>query len=417
MTTYLDRLDAVAPAERWKMARGFLFGEPMPFFAELRRTRPVYPLDEVTLATRFADCSLILRRPLTFGVDLYKPKQGSYFMAQDDTAAHWREKSIMKAILDVEDLPKIRDFVRDATDEALDAGGGAIDIVRQVTRGVPVRLVQEWFGFTRSDPEKLIDWSYWNQQDAFWNQPFDSVVEGLDQAGTIKNRERAGVMMAIYLGRLVLRRSAAVKLGSRRDDPVSRLLRLAFSDGVDFNVRDVIFNTGGLLIGAVETTSHGVCNALRHLTSDPSLLAEAREVALSGRREDFDGYVFEALRFKPAFPYFFRTCHRDTELSGGTAEARIVPKGTTVLAVTHSAMFDPAAFPNPEKFDPTRDFSDTFTFGQGMHTCLGRHIAGVMVPEIVREVLRRGDLDFGKGPDFKGTSVPQEWRVSYAVRH
>ncbi|MFK7875742.1 MAG: cytochrome P450 [Paracoccaceae bacterium] len=415
MTNYLDRLDATKPSDRWKIARGFLFDEPLPFFAELREKRPVLRMDEVTLATRFADCNLILRRPLTFGVDLYKPKQGSYFMAQDDTAAHWREKSIMKSILDVEDLPKIRDFVRNETDRALDEGKGSTELVRAVTRGVPVKLVQDWFGFTRSDPEKLIDWSYWNQQDAFWNQPFDSIVEGQDQEAIVKNREKAGVMMAIYLGRLVLRRSAAVKLGSRRNDPVSRLIRLSFSDALDFGLRDVVFNMGGLLIGAVETTSHAVCNALAHLMSDPVLYKEARDAALGGRVEEFDGYVFEALRFNPAFPYFFRVCHRDTELAGGTPNAQVVPKGATVLAVTHSAMFDPSVFPNAEKFDPNRDFSDTYTFGHGMHTCLGRHIAGVLVPEITRQIIRRDNLNLGSGPNFKGSSVPQTWPIRYAA--
>jgi hypothetical protein len=110
MTNYLDKLDAATPSEQWKIARECLFGDPLPFFAELRERRPVLTMKEVTLATRFSDCNLILRRPLTFGVDLYKPKQGSYFMAQDDTAEHWREKSIMKSILDVEDLLDLSRF-------------------------------------------------------------------------------------------------------------------------------------------------------------------------------------------------------------------------------------------------------------------------------------------------------------------
>ncbi|MFZ5961380.1 cytochrome P450 [Thalassococcus sp. BH17M4-6] len=413
MTDYLARLDAAAPAEKWKLARGFLFDEPLPFFAQMRAERPVYVTDDVTLVFRFDDCTKVLRRPETFGVDLYKPKQGGYFMAQDDTAGHWREKSIMKAILDIEDVPKIRDWVRNTTDAILDDAGGRIEMVRGLSRGVPVKLVQDWFGFTRSDPDKLIDWSYWNQQDAFWNQPFDHVVEGLDQAGIVKNREQANVMMAIYLGRLVLRRSAAVRFGSRKDDPVSRLLRLSFSDGVDFGVKDVVFNVGGLLIGAVETTSHTVCNALQVLTADPDLHRRARDAALGGRAEDFDGYVWEALRYKPAFPYFFRTCHRDTPMAMGTAQETLVRKGTTVLAVTHSAMFDAAAFPDPHGFLSDRDFSDTFTFGQGLHSCLGRHISGVMVPEIVRQILRRPDLAVGAGPDYDGTSVPQSWQISY----
>jgi hypothetical protein len=97
---YLDEIDALPPAEKWPRARHFIFCEPMPFYAELRARRPVLVLPEVTLATRFDDCSLISRRHEIFGVDLYKPKQGQYFMAQDDTAAHWREKSVMRALLE-----------------------------------------------------------------------------------------------------------------------------------------------------------------------------------------------------------------------------------------------------------------------------------------------------------------------------
>ena len=52
----------------------------------LARHWPVLALPELTLAFRAADCLLILRRHDDFGVDLYQPKQGDYFMAQDDTA-------------------------------------------------------------------------------------------------------------------------------------------------------------------------------------------------------------------------------------------------------------------------------------------------------------------------------------------
>lgn len=131
--------------------------------------------------------------------------------------------------------------------------------------------------------------------------------------------------------------------------------------------------------------------------------------------ERFDGHVFEALRFHPAFPYFFRCCRRDTELAGGTPHAANISAGRTVLAVTHSAMFDSAGFPDPDRFDPGRDQSDAFTFGQGLHECLGRHIAGAMVPEIVRQLLLRNALDFGTGPDFRGSAVPQSWQIRFAA--
>lgn len=414
MGQLLDQMDALSPSARWPFVRQRIFARDLAFFAELRTERPVLALDAVTVVSRFADCTLVLRRNQTFGVDLYVPKQGSYFMAQDDTAAHWREKSVMKAVLAVEDIPRMREWIGKTAASILDKGKGRIELVRSVSRGVPVRLVQEWFGFSGSDPDKLIEWSYWNQQDAFWNQPFDSVVPGIDQESVVANREKANIHMAFYLVRLIARRSVAVKLGSDETDPVSRLLRLSFSDATSFGIRDVILNVGGLLIGAVETTSHAVVNALTMLASDPDRLHAARDAARDPDPAAFDGHALEALRFRPAFPYYFRVCHRPTELAGGTPYAAEVAPGTTVLALTHAAMFDAAGFPAPDRFDSARDFSDTFTFGQGMHSCLGRHIAAVMVPEILRQILRRDGLDPGTGPDFKGGSVPQSWMVHYA---
>jgi cytochrome P450 len=147
-------------------------------------------MPELTLVTRYYDCVRILHRDDTFGVDLYKPKQGDYFMDQDDTANHWREKSIMKAILDFEQLPAIRAYVADKVAALLKQAGGAIEAVGGLTRAVLIALVQDWFGFTDSDPKDLFEWSYWNQIDTFWNQPFDSVAVA-DQESIVKKREDA----------------------------------------------------------------------------------------------------------------------------------------------------------------------------------------------------------------------------------
>ena len=43
------------------------------------------------------------------------------------------------------------------------------------------------------------------------------------------------------------------------------------------------------------------------------------------------------------------------------------------------------------------------------------HIARVMVPEIVRQVLRRPALSLGTGPDYAGGTVPAKWEISYEV--
>jgi cytochrome P450 len=412
MASYLERFDNTPEAGRWPLVRGWIYGEPLPFFAELRANRPILLTPEVTLAFRAGDCTEVLRHFELFSVALYKPKQGDYWMAQDDTAVHWREKSIMSAILDFEDVPAIRKFIADRTASLLTAAGGVIDAVTGLTRAVPLALVKEWFGFAHGDTSAMEKWSYWNQTDAFWNQPFDAFCWP-DPAAVVRHREIASVELAAYLIALVAAREAEVALGVKGHDSVSRLVELSRSKALNFDVKRVIQNVGGLLIGAVETTSHAVVNALQYLLGQPEVLTRARAAAVSDDPTAVDGFAFEALRFKPAFPYFFRMCEQDAVLGRAEPYEARIAKGTTVLAVTHSAMFDPHAISQPEVFDPTRGPGNQYHFGFGLHECLGRAIAGVMIPEIVRQCLRLDGLK-ADAVDYKGGPVPEAWQWRWA---
>jgi cytochrome P450 len=157
MAGYLERFEREPANSRWPFVRKWLFDEPLPFFAELRTHRPILEMPELTLATRYDDCSLILREHDAFTVELYKPKQGDYWMAQDDTPVHWREKAIMQAVLDREQIPAIRTYVTDKAASLLKAAGGRVDAVDGLARAVPLALVQDWFGFVDSDPEELFE--------------------------------------------------------------------------------------------------------------------------------------------------------------------------------------------------------------------------------------------------------------------
>jgi cytochrome P450 len=102
-------------------------------------------------------------------------------------------------------------------------------------------------------------------------------------------------------------------------------------------------------------------------------------------------------------------------LAGGTEFAVAIKPGTTVLALTHSAMFDSAVFPNPDSFDPSRPGSDTFHFGQGLHECLGRPIAEVMIPEIVRQCLRLSNLRADGPVVWREGLVPLSYRLRWGA--
>src|SRR4051812_5802531 len=112
-TNYLQRYDAAAEAEKFPLVRGWMDKEPLPFFKEMREKRPVLVTPACTLIARFDDVTEVLNMPKIFTVELYVPKMsgGLYLMAHDDDALHTREKSLMQALLNRDDLPQVRSMV------------------------------------------------------------------------------------------------------------------------------------------------------------------------------------------------------------------------------------------------------------------------------------------------------------------
>lgn len=407
MSDYISILDNLPPDQRWAQAKKWIVDAPHDFFRQLRRQRPVYKFPELTMVTLFNDCREVMLRHDLYSVGLYAPKQGSYFMAQDDTAQHWREKSIMRTVLNFEEIPGIRNFVETRCKDILKRANGQIDAVNALTRAVPIALVQDWFGFVDSDPGDLCAWSYWSQMDAFWNQSFD---DNPRSAQIIANHASSTEALAKYVVSLVQKRSAELKSGAQINDTVSRLIKLAASGGFEhFPAERLVINIGGLLIGAVETTSHAVCNAIRFLSTKPELLDQARKAARDEDLTLFDGYIFEALRFAPAFPYFFRLVTQPVVIGLGEHHETPLEKGDVVLVVSASGMFDEAAYQNPEAFDPRRSMSNNFVFGLGLHECLGRAIGAVMIPEIARQALLLDDLELSE-IDYLDGPVPEKWQ-------
>ncbi len=169
------------------------------------------------------------------------------------------------------------------------------------------------------------------------------------------------------LKKLFCKQAAADKKLS--DDIVARMLRTSFPAAVDFDIKRVGTNAGGLLIGAIETTSQAVAQAIQFLLDRPDLLAKAVAAAKSDDTKAFDGIVWEAMRFVPIAPYMFRKSAVEYTVAKGTDRATTIPPGTYVLPLTLSAMFDPKAFESPEEFIPERNWYHYFHFGFGSHDC------------------------------------------------
>ncbi len=358
-------------------------------FAELREKRPILELPPFVVVSRWSDVIDTLSRPSIFQVT-YRPHMdpsvGPFMLGRDESALNWHDKSVMRALLRLEDLPAIRSLAARTAAAALATENDTIDLTLSVSRLVPLRIVQQYFGFPGPDDATMLRWSWATQADMFHNLAGDPAVLAANVA--------AGNEMRCWLRRFLARRQPwATTIG---EDAVSRLLRLAASGAAALDPERVVSNVAGLLVGAIETTSQAIINATEQILRRPDIEAEAIAAARDPDPAPFDAIVLEALRFNPMTTFVVRIAAEPAVLAPGSDHQTEVAGGRIVAASTGSAMFDPAIFPDPDAFKARRR-TDYLHMGFGHHDCLGQHVGYAAIAETVRQIMRLPGLRLLEG--------------------
>lgn len=416
--TFLEQYDSIDASQ--PLLKMGLFGQSVrgpqvgSMFAELREHRPIFVMPAATLVTRFSDVQEVLRRPTLFSVRLYQDKMdgsvGPFMLARDQTVINRRDKSIMKTMLRLEDLPAIRKTVADLADAAIATSNGTIEVVSQLSRLVPVHLTGQYFGFPGPDVASMMRWSRATQFDMFHNFPQNDPKVHADNL-------QAGTEMKAYLGQLLPQRRAELQANPSLDDTLSRLLKTVLPEVIGFDDERIIANTIGLLVGGVETTSAAIVQALDILLAQPDKLAAATAAATAGNDALLSQYVWESLRFHPINPFVVRFCEQDYELASDTDRRALIKAGTVVLASTASAMMDDGEVDSPEEFRLGRPDYLFMHLGYGHHTCLGDQVSLVQVPTIIQRLLLRKNLRRAAGTDgqidTQGGPFPEKFVLQY----
>jgi cytochrome P450 len=406
----LDSLPANDAAGRIGLFFAALHSDWRGLFAELRASRPVLQLPGFVVLANWADVIDVLSRNGTFQVP-YRPHMdpsvGPFMMGRDDDVLNWRDKSVMRTLLRWDDLPGIRATVAQVAADALAAGttDGKVDVVKTVSRLVPLRVVQTCFGFPGPDDASMLVWSRATQTDMFHNINNDpAVLAACVQAGTDMR-----AWLRTYLeGRQPWAEAAG-------EDTVSRLLRLTDAGLSGLDTEGVVTNIAGLLVGAIETTSQAIVNATEQILLDDALRARAVAAATGDDPAAVDPIVWEALRFNPQTPVVSRVAAVASAVAPGSAHQLAVQPGQVVVVGIGSAMFDPAVFPDPDGFQD-RPRSSYLHMGFGAHACLGAFVGDAMVPETVRQILRLPGVgllpDGGSKIDMAGGPFTERFLVA-----
>jgi cholest-4-en-3-one 26-monooxygenase len=347
----------------------FRAGVPLGALARLRREAPVCwhpqpgaPGDGFWAVTRHADVREVSRLPEVFssyehGSLLRHGEEETpeslavmrLLLLNMDPPAHTHLRRVVHRAFTARTVralePRLRELAEGIVDRALARGEG--DFVEDVAAELPLLAICELLGVPVEDRRRISDLS--NRLIGFDDPEFHTDPD---------DAQLAAAEMYLYANELAEQRQR-----EPRDDIVTDLLR-AEVDGEALTVAE--FDAFFLLLAVAgnETTRNAITHGMLAFFEHPEqwqLFCDQRPATAAD----------EIIRWATPVLHFQRTATADHVLGG-----RLVRAGDRVGLVYPAANRDPAAIPEPDRFDVRREPNDHVAFGGGgPHFCLGAHLA------------------------------------------
>jgi cytochrome P450 len=342
--------------------------DPYPTLAELRRSSPVVR-DSVIGAwifTRHADVKAVFQDPRLSRdrrlMSFYTaPPEGTWAARFDENAMwfaspehHRRWRKQLSAGFTPRGVARMEDQVRAVVEQfarPLAGRRGPVDLVAAFTNPIPNTVISRITGIP----------PYPGEEDRFRQLAQDVIRQFFPMAAEEEKKrgERAMGELADWIGALA---------EERRKTPQADLLSdlIVANQGEDaLSNLEIVFQVVVLVAAGSETTTLGGTHALRLLLEHPEQLARLRaDPSLMANA------VREVLRFDFGGGGMPLVATEDFEIAGVTLR-----QGDLVIGNVSSANRDEAVFPDPDRFDITRDTREMLTFGSGPHYCLGANLA------------------------------------------
>ena len=303
-------------------------------------------------------------------------------MLSTEPPDHTRLRKLVSKAFTPRSIEDQRPRIQEIVDELLDAVTATeFDLVQTLAWPLPVIVIAEMLGVPREDRERFKRWS-------------DAMIATLGgDYSLLAEARRSNEELVDYV--------SAVMDERRRHPQADLISRLVAAEeaGSQLSEDEILGTIALLLVAGNETTTHlisgGMLALFRHpaemerLRDDPALIPSAVE---------------EFLRFSGPVHTTRRMALEDVDLGG----ARI-SRGEIVIAILAAANRDPAKYSEPDRFDVTRNPSDSVAFGDGIHFCLGARLARVEAQIAIGSLLQRY-------PRIRLMDASPEWGGTFAVR-
>jgi cytochrome P450 len=351
--------------------------QPPPQYAQIRATQPVFPVSlwdgrRAWLVTRHEDVRAVTTDP-RFSGEFANP--GFPAVTEARVTVDRNERAFVGMDNPRHDHYR-RMFTREFGTKRIGALGPKVTAIAQ-------RLIDDLAA--RPQPADLV---------ADFAVPFPSLVmcelvgspyedhrfiiecaagrHGLTQ--TPADAERKARALADYFLRLIRRKEE-----SPGDDLVSRIIEEHVRTG---NLtREEFAEIGAMILRAGhDTTTNMIGLGTLILLEHPAQAALVRDDS-----DAVTGAVEELLRFVSPVQF----APRRVALEDVTVGDALIRAGEGVFTLNPAANRDPAAFPEPDRFDVHRDASHHLAFGWGIHQCLGQILARLELRIVFPLLLQR----------------------------
>ena len=382
--------------------------DPYPTYRRLRETAPVFWSDtwNAWVVSRFDDVGESLRdkenlsnenrQGLLFSGlsaeerDKLAPLR-HYFAQKDvigsDPPDHTRMRALVQKAFTPKTIASLEGRIRKLAETLVGAAcsrNQPFDFVHEVAHPLPVILIAELLGAHVEDRPLFKRWS----ADILAFQG-----TGVTTFGPAMVSQTALLELFAYMNRLIDERRV------RPQDDIITALALAEVDGRGFSRDELLATCNTLLTAGHETTTNLLGNLLNLLLSHPEQWA-----ALKGNPALMGPAIEEALRFEAPKQRNFRRVKKAHAFAGVPFE-----ENEMVFQLIGSANRDPLRIEEPDVFNIHRTRIEHFSFGSGIHFCLGAPLAKLEA-RVVLETL------IAQRPDIRLVPGSLKWQERVQFR-
>ena len=279
-----------------------------------------------------------------------------------DGADHARFRRMMTAPFTRNRMERLRPAIQKITDQLIDdllAGPNPADLVKALSLPLPSLMICELLGV-----------------------PYDDHEFFQEHAEVATNTELTGE--ASYASMQALGGYLAQLLMAKTQNPADDVLT-DFAERVkagELELPDAVMLCMVLLIAGHETSANMITLATALLLERPEQLARLQA---DQDPQFIAGAVEELLRYLTiAHLGQRRIALEDIEIEGETIKG-----GEGIVVPLAAGNWDPAAFPDPERLDLTREARHHHAFAWGVHQCLGQQLARIELQVVYGTLYRR----------------------------